>query len=90
MSLAAVWGEGDEDGECERARESTDLSCQLAVLPYPAPTAACYDLFMSAADKRLDLDELAQSAAEGCAASSNPHPNPNLNLKLKISIREVN
>lgn len=38
------------------------------MLPQPTlpllPTTASYDLFMSAADKRLDLDELAQSVAE--------------------------
>lgn len=38
------------------------------MLPQPtlplSATTASYDLFMSAADKRLDLDELAQSVAE--------------------------
>lgn len=52
--------------------------------------AACYDLFMSAADKRLDLDELAQSAASSKPKLRMRIPNPHLNLKLKISIREVN
>lgn len=36
----------------------------LHTAPLSQPPTANYDLFMSAADKRLDLDELAQSVAE--------------------------